>query len=144
MLAKHGIVCLVALLGVAGCEHRALGRMCVALPGAPDGLAGDSGIVINDRALECRTQLCLQQAPDPATAHAVDTAALCTADCRRDSDCEDGELRESERSGDRRCRSGFFCGVALSTGTVAPCRRLCLCRDFATAPVAVPPTCAGR
>jgi hypothetical protein len=122
---------LIGLLALAGgCDPRPLGRMCEALPGAGDARGSDAETVINDRALECRTQLCLQQSPVAGTAHRVDTSAFCTADCRRDSDCEDAEVRDPGRSGDRRCRTGFYCGVPLSTGTVAPCRRLCLCRDF--------------
>jgi hypothetical protein len=124
------LLCLTGLLALAGCDARPLGQMCVALPGAGDAGGADSRTVINDRALECRTQLCLQQSPVAGVAHQVDTSALCTADCRGDSDCHDAELRDPGRSGDRRCRSGFYCGVPLSTGTVASCRRLCLCRDF--------------
>jgi hypothetical protein len=123
--------CLVGLLALAGnCEPTPVGRMCEALPGTRDARAADGETVVNDQALECRTQLCLLQAAAPGTAHAVDTSAFCTADCRQDSDCREGELRDARRTGDRRCRSGFYCGVPLSTGTVARCRRLCLCRDF--------------
>lgn len=100
------------------------------MPGTGDAGSGERQTVINDQALECRTQLCLQQSPLEGIAHQVDTSALCTADCRRDSDCEHAELRDPARSEDRRCRTGFYCGVPLSTGTVASCRRLCLCRDF--------------
>jgi hypothetical protein len=140
------LLCLTGLLGLAGgCDSRPLGRMCEVLPGGGDARGSDAETIINDRALECRTQLCLQQSPVTSTAHEVDTAALCTADCSRDSDCRDAELRDPGRSGDRRCRTGFYCGVPLSTGAVAPCRRLCLCRDFGdvrTLPAAL--TCTGN
>jgi hypothetical protein len=125
------LLCLTGLLALAaGCDARPLGRMCEALPGAGDARGPDPRTVINDQALECRTQLCLQQAPVAGVAHQVDTSALCTADCTQDSDCQDAELRDPGRSGDRRCKTGFYCGTPLSTGTVASCRRLCLCRDF--------------
>jgi hypothetical protein len=123
-------LCLLGLLVLASCEPGPVGRMCEALPGAADAATDARETIVNDRALECRSQLCLQQAPAVGIAHDVDTSGLCTVDCRRDSDCEDGERRDPARSGDRRCRTGFYCGVPLSTGTIAAGRRLCLCRDF--------------
>src|SRR5215213_2902032 len=135
------LVCVAALTLAAACENDTLGRMCVAVPGAADdGGAGDGQTLINDRALECRSQVCLQQAPGAGAPRPVDTTALCTIDCSRDSDCRHGESRDALRTGDLRCRSGFYCGVALTTGTAARCRRLCLCRDFgAPASAVVPP-----
>jgi hypothetical protein len=139
MIGRRRLLCLAAL--AAACEPTTLGRMCVVLPGAADAGAPDGQSFINDRALECRTQLCLQQAPGAGTTAGVDTAAFCTADCQRDSDCQEGERRDPGRTGDRRCRGGFYCGVPLTTGTAA-CRRLCLCRDFGTSPSAL--TCGER
>jgi hypothetical protein len=79
--------------------------------------AGDAGsdtrqVIVNDQALECRTQLCLQQSAAATIAHEVDTSALCTVDCRRDSDCEHGR---APRSGPVRRPAVLYCGVPVST-----------------------------
>jgi hypothetical protein len=118
-------------LALAGCWPPAIGRICdVQVDGGPTESS------LNAQALECPTRLCLKQVKDPGLAAEPDTGALCTAPCERDSDCDHGETRSARDPGDHRCRRGFVCGVAVQTGSVACCRKVCLCRDF----VDVPPT----
>jgi hypothetical protein len=121
------------------CEPNAVGRACdVQAETSP------SASTLDDQALECPTRLCLQQARAPGSGTSPDTAAFCTAACMTDADCAEGETRDPSRSGDRRCRAGFTCGVAFSTGSTACCRKLCLCRDFLDGPARTPAECDTR
>jgi hypothetical protein len=49
------------------------------------------------------------------------------------SDCDGAENRNKSNSRDRRCSSGFVCGVASVTGTFC-CKKLCMCKDFLVIP----------
>jgi hypothetical protein len=120
-------VVLLFLLGTGECEPRGIGRPCDVQAGADPAAS-----VIDDQALACPTRLCLRE-PAATPAGSIDTAAFCTASCQTDADCSDAELRDPARADDRRCRSGFTCGIGLHTGAVACCRKLCLCRDFVDA-----------
>jgi hypothetical protein len=120
---------LASLTGAAGCEDKAIGRVCEV---QADG--GSEQALINGQALECPTRICLRPAPDPTLGPAVDTTALCTAECSKDSDCDGAETRVGTNNRDKRCRTGFVCGVAASTGSVACCKKLCLCKDFLVIP----------
>jgi hypothetical protein len=118
-----------SLLALAGCEDKAIGRVCEVQADA-----GTEQAVVNGQALECPSRLCLRPAPDLTVAQTVDTTALCTAECSKDSDCDGAETRASNNSRDKRCRTGFVCGVATATGSVACCKKLCLCKDFLVIP----------
>src|SRR5262245_14703078 len=115
-------------LGGAGCEDKAIGRVCDV---QADG--GTRNALVNGQALECPTRICLRQATDVDKAQNEGTTSLCTAECSKDKDCEDGELRNSKNANDHRCKSGFVCGVATWTGSFC-CKKLCLCKDFITIP----------
>jgi hypothetical protein len=117
------------VLGVAACEDKAIGRVCEV---QADG--GSDQSLINGQALECPSRICLRPAPDGTLAQSVDTTALCTAECSKDSDCDGAETRVASNNRDKRCRTGFVCGVATSTGSVACCKKLCLCKDFLVIP----------
>jgi hypothetical protein len=94
-------------------------------------------------ATECTSQLCVRPAPDPTLSRVVDTAATCTRPCASDADCADGERRNPTNLIDKRCTSGFVCGVGFTVGPLA-CQKLCLCRDFVPSGSSAPAWCAGR
>jgi len=95
------------LLGLAsmGCGHPPVGQPCSDLHGSV------VGILINPGADECPSQLCLIQP----------SGGACTAWCDSDGDCV-------AAAGQKSCRSGFACAVAMTVGTFA-CEKACLCRD---------------
>jgi len=111
---------LVFVLGA--CEDKAIGRRCDVQADA-----GEMQAVFNGQALECPTRICLKPAADPMVAK-VDTAPYCTAECSSDSDC-DGETRDGNNGGDKRCKTGFVCGVGFEVGPLC-CKKICLCKDF--------------
>ncbi len=120
---------MASLTGASGCEDKAIGRVCEVQADA-----GSEQAVLNGQALECPTRLCLRPAPDSTVAQSVDTTALCTAECSKDSDCDGAETRSAGNTRDKRCRTGFVCGIATATGSVACCKKLCLCKDFLVIP----------
>jgi len=108
---------------LAACEDKAIGRRC--------DVQADAGLnqaVFNGQALECPTRICVKPARDMGVAKAVDTAPYCTAECSKDSDC-DGETRDRSNGADKRCTSGFVCGVGFEVGPLC-CKKICLCKDF--------------
>jgi hypothetical protein len=116
------------VVGTSGCEDKAIGRVCeLSAQGAPN------QAIVNSQALECPSRICLRPARDINKAEAVDTTSLCSAECSKDSDCDGGETRNGQNSLDRRCKSGFVCGVASVTGSFC-CKKLCMCKDFLTIP----------
>lgn len=114
-------------LASAGCEDKAIGRVCDVQVDA-----GTLQAVYNAQALECPSRLCLKPARDNSIAGQIDTAAYCSAECSNDSDCE-GEKRNTSNEKDFRCKTGFVCGVAFEVGPLC-CKKLCLCKDFITVP----------
>ena len=122
---------LASLTGAAGCEDKAIGRVCEV---QADAGSSSEQALINGQALECPTRICLRPAPDSTLAQSVDTTSLCTAECSKDSDCDGAETRVGSNNKDKRCRTGFVCGVASTTGSVACCKKLCLCKDFLVIP----------
>jgi len=77
----------------------------------------------------CSTGMCFEPVSSPtANLPTPPTGSLCTTTCSDDSDCP-GTLRNATDPSDRRCRSGFTCGVAFVKGPLC-CQKLCLCRDF--------------
>ncbi len=129
---KLAFAVVVGLAGLAsaGCEDKAIGRVCdlQAMP-------GQTSAIVNPQALECPTRLCLKQVQDPSKA-VVDTAPFCTAECSRDDDCE-SEERRGKGANDKRCKGGFVCGIAQEVGDLC-CKKVCLCRDFVTAKGSLP------
>jgi len=120
---------LAALAGVAtGCENQAIGRPC----DVSKADAGPLEAVLNGSALECPTRLCLKPSREQAVSRPVDTAPYCTSECSSDSDC-DGERRDIRNPKDKRCQSGFVCGVATVVGGLC-CKKVCLCKDFVNVP----------
>jgi hypothetical protein len=111
-----------AALG-SGCEDKAIGRPCDVQSDA-----GPMQAVYNPQALECPSRICIKPSREQGVATDTKTAPYCTAECSKDSDC-DGERRDPSNGLDRRCQSGFVCGVAFEVGPLC-CRKLCLCRDF--------------
>lgn len=117
-------------LGLGGCEDKAIGRVCEL---TAEGKQNEA--VVNGQALECPSRICLRPARDISKAESVDTVALCSAECSKDSDCDGGETRNPDKSHtlDKRCKSGFVCGVAQVTGSFC-CKKLCMCKDFLVIP----------
>lgn len=123
------------LLVTASCEDKAIGRQCDLSV-----MPGDNQPTYNATALECPTNLCIKPAKDQSVP-ATDTGALCTATCSNDSDCDSGQLRAGMPSTtDKRCKTGFVCGVPLETGDLC-CQKLCLCKDFVKLPLETPASC---
>jgi hypothetical protein len=91
----------------------------------PGVVAGPSQGVFNSAATDCASGLCVKPVDQTGVA---DTSPLCTAGCATDVDCP-GERRDPTDPTDRRCTSGFTCGVAFVKGALC-CRNLCLCKDF--------------
>ncbi len=97
--------------------------------------------VFNSEASECTSRICVkpfvqQGASDGGT---VATAALCTASCESDSDC-DGQLGDPSNPDDRRCKTGFACGTPFVQGSLC-CKKLCMCKDFLAGPQQTPIAC---
>jgi hypothetical protein len=127
----------VALLAVSlaafavGCENKHIGRPC------DIGLApATSGTIITSSVAECPSQLCIL----PAAGDAHGTGALCTAGCSSDDDCADAEGAPAGAAGDPRCKQGFSCAWPTPVGPFC-CQRMCICRDFLTAPPEEPAAC---
>jgi len=129
----------VCAAAAGGCENNAIGRPCDVQSDAAALQA-----VVNGQALECPTRICLKPSRDNTVGKPVDTAPYCTAECSKDSDCSDGQTRDMNNGKDKRCTSGFVCGVATVTGSFC-CRKVCLCKDFidvkATGSVETPSAC---
>ena len=133
------LVFAIASLTSTGCEDKAIGRVCEV-----EADAGTGQSILNGQALECPSRVCVRPSPDPTLAASIDTTALCTAECSKDSDCDGAETRSANNKLDKRCRTGFVCGVATATGSVACCKKLCLCKDFLVIPASgleVPVVC---
>jgi len=109
--------------------------------GRPCNLMADAGpaqAVYNAQAPECTSGICLKPALDSQRDYG--TAAYCSAPCSTDSDCE-GQKRDGNDSNDKRCTSGYACGVAFVVGPLC-CKKVCLCKDFLSEKgVMVPVTC---
>lgn len=105
------------------------------------GAACDVGIPVgaaqgtfNAAALDCASGICLKPVDQTGVA---DTQPLCTAGCSTDDDCA-GLLRDASEPSDKRCASGFTCGIAFVKGSLC-CRNLCICKDFTGGPVTTVP-----
>lgn len=129
--ALGGALLSLVLLTSSGCEDNAIGRSCDVTSDA-----GAMQAVFNGQALECPTRLCVKPSRNMGVAKPVDTTAYCTAECSKDSDCE-GEGRDKSNSRDKRCQTGFTCGVAFEVGPLC-CKKICVCRDFIPAKEGIP------
>lgn len=112
-----------ALLGTSACEDQAIGRSCKVL-----GSTTETSGVFNDEALECPTRLCIQPSYDQGAVN-TQTSPLCTADCSKNSDCEDAETRDKNNAADKRCTKGFVCAQPFVVGPLG-CKKMCVCGDF--------------
>lgn len=131
------LVLAVVALGNTGCEDKGIGRPCDILTDA-----SASQAVFNSEALECPSRICLKPINEQ-TELVPPTGAFCSASCSQDSDCSDGQLRDPKNPSDRRCKSGFSCGIPFVKGRLC-CQKLCLCRDFLPTSGAQTPTgCQG-
>jgi hypothetical protein len=130
LTARHLFSALL-LLGALGtltvvttaCEDKAIGRQCDV-----EADAGTQQAVFNGQALECPTRICVKPAVQQGVPDNKGTAAYCTAECSKDSEC-DGETRDSTSPNDKRCTKGFVCAVAFEVGPLC-CKKLCMCKDF--------------
>ena len=130
----------VAGVSNSGCEDQAIGRTCETLADKPM----PNSAVFNDEALECPTRLCIQPASELGSNIDQATAPFCTAECSKNSDCEDGQRRDKNNPNDKRCTKPFVCAVVFDTGPLR-CRKMCVCGDFYKDPKAattVPAVCA--
>ena len=123
----------VALFGNTGCEDKAIGRRCDVLT--------DAGLkqgVFNSEALECPSRICLKPVvQEGATMPDPPTEAYCSASCSQDSDCDTDQKRDNSNPKDKRCKTGFSCGIAFVKGKIC-CQKLCLCKDFLNPAVGAP------
>ncbi len=115
----------IVALGNTSCEDKGIGRPCDVLTDA----SASQG-VFNSEALECPSRICLKPVQDPTKSELTPpTGPYCSASCSQDSDCKDADLRDPTNAADRRCKSGFVCGIPFVKGRLC-CQKLCLCRDF--------------
>jgi hypothetical protein len=122
-----------AALANMACEDNGIGRPCDLMADA-----GPTQAVYNAQALECPSRICLK----PVVNKKGDsvTGPYCSALCSKDSDCE-GQKRDGNDPKDKRCLSGYACGVAFVVGPLC-CKKVCLCKDFLSDKgVTVPLTC---
>lgn len=134
-LARLALVAGVAL-GAGACEDKAIGRPCDLQADA-----GETQATFNQQALECPSLICVKPSKLETSA-ATDTVPYCTAECSSDSDCE-GQTRDRNNPKDKRCKSGFVCGVSSVVGPFC-CKKICLCKDFVFIPpggLQKPPSC---
>jgi hypothetical protein len=123
-LSLLGALVLVAVgIGSTSCEDKGIGRPCDIMTDA----AQKQG-VFNSEALECPSRICLKPVQDKQPQDPP-TGAYCSASCTQDSDCSDAQARDSTNPADKRCKSGFACGIPFVKGRLC-CQKLCLCRDF--------------
>jgi hypothetical protein len=121
-----------AFLNMA-CEDNGIGRPCDLMADA-----GPTQAVYNAQALECPSRICLK--PVLNSLKDRETGPYCSALCSKDSDCE-GQKRDGNDPNDKRCTSGYACGVAFVVGPLC-CKKVCLCKDFLSEKgVTVPLTC---
>lgn len=121
-----------AFLNMA-CEDNGIGRPCDLMADA-----GPTQAVYNAQALECPSRICLK--PVLNSLKDRETGPYCSALCSKDSDCE-GQKRDGNNPDDKRCTSGYACGVAFVVGPLC-CKKVCLCKDFLSEKgVTVPLTC---
>ncbi len=115
----------LAAFGSMACEDNGIGRPCQVLADA-----GQQQAVYNSQALECPSRVCLKPVQQPGGKKGLpqDTGPYCSAVCSKDSDC-DGQKRDNSDDSDKRCSSGYTCGVAFVVGPFC-CKKLCLCKDF--------------
>ena len=99
---------------------------------------GPSQAAFDAAATDCQSKICLKPVDQVG---GVDTSALCTQSCGTDADCA-GLLRNPADPSDKRCVSGYTCGIPFVKGTLC-CRHLCICKDFTGGPVPVPIACQG-
>src|SRR3954447_22835055 len=102
----------VFLLGAvlaAGCENKAIGRPCDVQSDA-----GAMQAVFNRQALECPSRVCIKPSREQG-ATLTDAAPYCPAECSKDSDCG-GQRPDPSNGRDRRCKTGFVCGVGFEVG----------------------------
>jgi hypothetical protein len=113
--------------------------------GQPCDITTDAGMaqaVANTNATNCPSQICLKPRVEQNVANYRDTGATCTAECSRDSDCV-GDLRDPSNPLDKRCQSGFACGIPFEVGPLC-CKKLCMCKDFLPpSGVVTPSACTG-
>jgi hypothetical protein len=138
-LSLAGALSMAAVaFGNTGCEDKAIGRPCEVLTEATPSQA-----VYNSQALECPSRICLKPSYQAGSSGTQDTGAYCSASCSQDSDC-DGQLRDPTNPLDKRCSSGFTCGIPFVKGRIC-CQKLCLCKDFlGPAGAPIPIACQGN
>jgi len=108
-----------------------IGRPCDVLADA-----GHNQAVYNNQALECPSRICLK--PLDGTGEA-DTGPYCSSECSTDSDCV-GATRDLSDPNDKRCTTGYTCGVEFVIGSLC-CKKLCVCKDFLAGPLQTPMAC---
>ena len=131
---RRGHVLAVAaalVLGAVACGGEPVGRICFI--GVDAG--NETQAIIASPALECPSRQCLHQPLQGQLPEGSQFAALCTADCEADDDCE--KVPESP------CVNGFTCAVPVVVGPFC-CRKMCICKDYLVIPdggVPLPAAC---
>lgn len=114
-------------------EDNGMGRSCDLMADA-----GPTQAVYNAQAVACPSGICLK--PALTSQRNYETGAYCSELCSTDSDCQ-GQTRDGSDPNDKRCTSGYACGVAFVVGPLC-CKKVCLCKDFLSDKgVTVPLTC---
>jgi len=130
------------LFAASACENQAIGRTCKTLAVGTT----DTQAVFNNEALECPTRLCVKPAYQQGVAQ-TETAPFCTAECSKNSDCDDAETRDKSNAADKRCTKSFVCATPFEVGPLA-CKKMCVCGDFVdiskSSKIPVPASCLAK
>jgi hypothetical protein len=136
-----GAIAVVAVVALAGCEDRGIGRLCDI--GVDAGTTTSSESIINGAALECPSRICLKAVPNtPTTNNSFykDESPQCSDLCSSDDDCSDSLQSKTQKE---LCHTGFKCAVATTVGGFA-CKKMCICGDFLQPPIQTPAACTMR
>jgi hypothetical protein len=145
------IVLVLAATAAAGCPNDSLPPETISDSSAADTVSslgigtpcdvlaanpGQTQAIYNVQALECPSRICLKPVDRVG---GVNTAAFCSSGCSTDSDCV-GATQDPNNPSDKRCVTGYACGVAFVVGPLC-CRKLCLCKDFLATVLQTPAAC---
>jgi hypothetical protein len=103
------------------CAENPVGRRCF--------IGADAGnpqqAIVASPALECPSRRCLLHPQQRDLPEKSQYAALCTAECEKDDDCD--RVPESP------CVTGFTCAIPVVVGPFC-CRKMCICKDYLVIP----------
>ncbi len=113
MLSIWVVFSTFALVSFAACKQTDVGIRCEIGTEAQ----GESGLVVNLKALDCESRICIFQGTSADTQNPP--IPRCSQSCSQDKDCPKDA---------RNCNSGFICRIPKTTGD-AKCCKMCVCAD---------------